>query len=156
MPNDRTVIVRLQADSPALPVLAEWRYDAFFRGTDVSLEESRRQLLAVAGSLDGEVAFLAEHGHKPAGICLYVHNEIDPAHDLTPWLASLYVAPEFRMQGIGRALVTAIEAHARSAGADRLHLYTIGAEAFYRHCGWVVADRIDWHGGAFVLMHRDL
>jgi len=156
MANDRTAIVRLEAGSPHLPVLADWRYDAFFKGTDVSLEESRRQLLTIAGSLNGEVALVAEHGGVPAGLCLYVHNEIDAAHDLTPWLASLYVVPEFRMRGIGRALVTAIEDHARGDDAGRLHLYTIGAEAFYRRCGWVVADRFDWHGKAFVLMHKDL
>jgi GNAT superfamily N-acetyltransferase len=152
----RPEFVRLVPESPALPICAAWRYREFFSETGTSLEDSRQQLLTIAAARNGEVAVVADVGGMPAGVCLYVHNEIDPAHDLSPWLASLYVVPEFRRGGIATALVAAIEDHARRQGKDRMHLYTISAEPFYRRLGWTVGERFAWHGEAFVLMQRDL
>ena len=104
---------------------------------------------------DYEIALLAEVGGRPAGTCLFVRHEIDPVHDLTPWLAGLYVAPEFRNRSIGRALVAAIEGHAREVGCERLYLYTSGAETYYAQLGWRVSERFPWDGAPFALMHRD-
>jgi GNAT superfamily N-acetyltransferase len=103
-----------------------------------------------------ETALLAEVDGQPAGSCLFVREEIDPKHDLTPWLAALYVAPEFRKQGIATALVRAIEQHARNVGCRELHLYTITAEPLYAKLGWVTRERFEWHGEKFVLMMRSL
>jgi GNAT superfamily N-acetyltransferase len=103
-----------------------------------------------------ETALLAEVDGRPAGICLFVREEIDPKHDLTPWLAALYVAPKFRKRSVGSALVRAIEQHARDVSCAQLHLYTITAEPFYARLGWSVRERFDWHGEKFVLMAREL
>ena len=89
-------------------------------------------------------------------MCLFVRNEIDPMHDLTPWLAALYVAPEFRKRGVGHALVRAIEGHARSVGTETLYLYTSEAEPFYARLGWKVRDRFTQNGEEMVLMAREV
>jgi GNAT superfamily N-acetyltransferase len=87
---------------------------------------------------------------------MLVDAEIEPRHDCSPWLASLFVAPAWRGQGVGRALVGAVEAHAAAHGIARLHLYTDAAEPFYAACGWTVLDRFMEDGTACVLMGRDL
>jgi GNAT superfamily N-acetyltransferase len=99
-----------------------------------------------------ETALIAWEGDEPAGVCLLVAHELPPALDLSPWLASLYVVPQFRGRGIARALIGAIEEQARSHGIARLHLYTGEAEGLYAKCGWQVAERLD----GSVLMTRDL
>src|SRR5919108_4434384 len=106
----------LEADEPAFDIVARWRYDAFFAEDGITFEESRDALRAWMDGLGYEIALLAELDGRPAGSCLFVREEIDPKHDLTPWLAALYVAPEFRKQGIASALVHAIEQHARDVG----------------------------------------
>ena len=150
------MISRLLPGSSAVRVCARWRYDAFLRDEGFSLEDCLEQLVEFVARPDYEIALLAEVGGHPAGTCLFVRREIDPVHQLTPWLAGLYVAPEFRNRSIGRELVAAIESHARKVGCNRLHLYTSGAETYYARLGWRVSERFPWDGKPFVLMHRDL
>ena len=149
-------IRRLQADEPAFDIIARWRYDAFFAQDGGTFEESRDALRTWMDGLGYETALLAEVDGQPAGSCLFVREEIDPKHDLTPWLAALYVAPQFRKQGIASALVRAIEQHARNVGCSELFLYTITAEPLYAKLGWTALDRFDSNGEQFVLMARTL
>jgi len=149
-------IRRLEADEPAFEIVARWRYDAFFAQDGGAFEELRDALRAWMDGLGYETALLAEVDGQPAGSCLFVREEIDPKHDLTPWLAALYVAPEFRKLGIASALVRAIEQHARNAGCRELYLYTVTAEPLYTKLGWTARDRFDSHGEKFVLMARTL
>lgn len=146
----------MEIDSPAFETVARWRHEAFLAEDGIAYEESRASLRALLEHQGYEVALLAEVGGEPAGICLFVRQEIDSKHDLTPWLASLYVAPAFRNRSIGQVLVRAIEAHARDVGCGQLYLYTVGAELFYARLGWIVRDRFDWHGTPMVLMGRAL
>lgn len=149
-------IRRLDADEPAFEIIARWRYDAFFLQDGITFKESRDAMHAWMGSLGYETALLAEVDGQPAGSCLFVREEIDPKHDLTPWLAALYVAPEFRKRGIASALVRAIEQHARDVGCDELYLYTVTAEPLYVKLGWTACDRFESNGEQFVLMARSL
>ena len=150
------IISRLRPESPAVQICAGWRYEAFFKDDGFSLAHCLDQLVEFVAQQDYEIALLAEVEGRPAGTCLFVRHEIDPLHDLTPWLAGLYVAPEFRNRFIARDLVAAIVDHARKVGCERLHLYTSGAEAYYARLGWRVSERFPWDGKPFVLMQRDL
>ncbi len=150
--NQGLRIRRLEADEPAFDLVARWRYDAFFAQDGITFEESRDALYAWMAGLGYETALLAEVDGQPAGSCLFVREEIDPAHDLTPWLAALYVVSEFRRQGVASALVRAIEQHARDVGCSELYLYTVTAEPLYAKLGWTARDRIEANGERFVLM----
>lgn len=149
-------IRRLAAGEPAFDIVARWRYDAFFAQDGIPFEESRDALRAWMDGLGYETALLAEVDAQPAGSCLFVREEIDPKHDLTPWLAALYVAPNYRNRGVASALVRAIEQHARGVGCRELHLYTVTAEPLYTKLGWTARDRFDSNGEKFVLMGRVL
>ena len=56
-------------------------------------------------------------------------------------LNDLFVAPEARGKGVGRALLAAAADHARNAGAIRLTLSTafdnVTAQALYEAAGWI-------------------
>jgi len=145
-------ISRLELGSPSLAICANWRHEAF----GIPLPDSFRQLEELAARQDYEITLIAELGEYPAGICMFVRQELEFAHELSPWLASLYVVPAFRKNGIGRALVKAIEDYARNIGENRLHLYTIDADRFYLKCGWVQSERFEQGGETTVLMHRNL
>jgi GNAT superfamily N-acetyltransferase len=153
------VPVRIRSAKPAadeLAAIAQLRYDAFFEGSDRSLEQDRGELETFVRDQGYEVALVAECDGRLAGTCLFVRDEIEPQHDVSPWLAGLVVAPEFRGRGVGSMLVQAIEAHARSAGCPVIHLYTYGAEGFYAALGWSVVERFQDCGEPAVLMSKDL
>ncbi len=151
-------IRRLEPDTPEAELAARWRYDAFFADGSDTFENSRAALLGFLRQQGYEIALLAECDGQPAGMCLFVREEVEPnpRSDLTPWLAALYVAPDFRARGVGAALVRAIEGHARGVGTKTLYLYTSAAEPFYAGIGWKVRERFAQNGEAFALMGREL
>ncbi len=56
-------------------------------------------------------------------------------------LRSLVVASHSRGRGLGRKLVSALEAHARDCGVAELWLLTIDADAFFERLGYGVRRR---------------
>ena len=148
-------ISKLSPGSPEIALVARWRVDAFaVLGGDIETE--RATLDACAADTARHATLIARCDGVPAGTCLLVPSEIDPLHDVSPWLVGLYVAPAFRKRGVGQALVRAIESEAATRGHRRLYLYTDEAEDFYARLGWRVADRVDWQGFATALMVREL
>jgi len=103
-----------------------------------------------------KAALAAKVDGKPIGTCLLVESEIEPNHDVSPWLAGLFVVPEHRRKGAGAVLVQAIEDQARQRGFSRLYLYTTHAVGFYARLGWSVLDHTNWKGLDTALMVRDL
>lgn len=57
-------------------------------------------------------------------------------------LRSLVVLPSRKRQGFGGLLVAHVEAFARAAGVERLHLLTTSAADFFVACGYRPADRL--------------
>jgi GNAT superfamily N-acetyltransferase len=157
MARSGPLISRLAPQSPEQLTCARWRHEAFLKEDGFSVDNSYAQLSAIlARADDNEAALVAHVDGALAGICLLVQAEIDPLHDVSPWLASLYVHPPFRRQGVATALIHAIEEQARRNGVRQLYLYTVDAEALYQSCGWLVEDRVMANGLPVVLMCREL
>jgi GNAT superfamily N-acetyltransferase len=150
-------ITRLKPNSSELQICAAWRYEAFLKSYGYSIGDSGAQLTKLATQPDEyETALIALVDGRLAGICLLVMQEFEPLHDVSPWLASLYVAPEYRKRGVAQKLVAAIEDQARKHGVARLHLYTGDAEEFYLKCGWNLAEQGIADGEPYALMTREL
>lgn len=148
------------AEAPAAravgAVCARWLNDEWGRAQGYSLAETAAWLAEVSAPGSGEAAVVALEGERPVGICLLVACDLEERAALSPWISALYVLPQRRRQGIGRALVAAVEDLARNAGAPRLYLYTRGTEAFYRSLGWTERERIRLDGKRFTLMEKHL
>jgi predicted N-acetyltransferase YhbS len=151
--NIQISIVKPQ--TPELAICARWRADTF-SVLEASFERELRSLELFASDQSHGVALIAKVGDKPVGTCLLVESEIEPKHDVSPWLAGLFVVPEHRRMGTGAALVQAIEDQARQRGFPRVYLYTTAAAAFYARLGWATLDRTQWKGFQTTFMARDL
>jgi predicted N-acetyltransferase YhbS len=136
--------------------VARLRVAAFFEGTKRTPDEDAAGLSTLLAGDGFEAALVARIGGIPVGTCLLVRHELEPAHDLTPWLAGLVVDRDHRNKRIGRALVEAIEAHATSVGVETLYLYTWEARDFYATLGWTAVETFDQDGGRMLLMSRRL
>ena len=99
-----------------------------------ALTERGRQLLAT-----GEMTVLLA-GERPDGIALMRFRRSIWSGALDAHLEELYVAPERRGEGLGRALLEAAMETARAAGATRMDLGTeetdTEARALYESCGF--------------------
>jgi len=141
---------------PDIEAVVGLRFGAFFAGTGRTTREDADGLLRIIEAAAFDHALVAEIDGVVVGSVLLVAEELDPMHDVSPWLAGLVVAPDHRGRGIGAALVRATEARAAAMACPILHLYTGAAEPFYAALGWIVADRFMQDGYPEVLMTRSI
>ncbi len=73
-----------------------------------------------------------------------------------PWLASVYVPPERRGQGIASALVRTVEDAARRFGYRQLYLFTSTAPKLYAGLGWRPLETTRYRGDEIQIMDRAL
>lgn len=74
---------------------------------------------------------------QPVGMCSLRENDgIRP--DLTPWLGSLVVHPDYQRQGIAPKLINAIKQKAKQLGFSQLYLFTFEPTLpdYYCKLGW--------------------
>jgi len=140
-----------------IPTLAQWHYQewAYLRPDDsidkriIRLTDAARPRAAVP------TVVIAFAGEKLFGSAMLVANDMDTRTELSPWLAGVFVAPEYRKQGIGAALVKRVVLDAWSLGIDRLYLYTPNSEQFYFHLGWSVLEHTKYKGIEVTVMSFD-
>ena len=94
--------------------------------------------------------------HELFGSASIIEHDMDTRKELTPWLAGVYVVPEFRRQGIGSALVLHIMEQARENKIEKLYLFTPDRDAFYARLGWKTFERTSYLGYAVTIMYVDL
>ena len=110
---------------------AEWPY---LRPGD-SLEARTERLRQRCGTGGVPCAFVAFDGPDLFGSAGLVQHDLRDRTNLEPWLAGVYVTPLMRREGIGTALVSAVENEARRSAVSRLYLYTATAEQYYARRG---------------------
>ena len=153
MADIQTFIV--EPGTPEVAICARWRVNTF-SVLKTSFEAELKSLELFASDQSLGVTLVAKTGGEPIGTCLLVESEIEPNHDVSPWLAGLFVVPAHRRKGAGAALVQAIEDQARLRGFSRLYLYSTAASGFYARLGWTLVDRTIWKGFDTAFMARDL
>lgn len=92
----------------------------------------------------------------PLGSASIVEHDMDTRTELTPWLASVFVAPEHRRKGVGSALVRHVMDRAGQNGIERLYLFTPDRAPFYAKLGWRKVSDEDYHGRAVTVMEIEL
>jgi len=155
--RERMNIEYLAYHKEVIPTLAQWFYEEWaYLHPDRTLADVERLISERANTNRIPVALVALEGKELLGtVCLKVHD-MDTRLDLTPWLAGLYVSAPRRRQGIGAALVSAIEKTAHDLGVEKLYLYTPESEGFYSRFGWHVKERTEYHGYPVTLMQKEI
>jgi len=113
-------------------------YGSTFDREATAVEGDWRSWITGWEGADRQVLFVAEEGDAWRGLALGVRwrEHPDPAN-----LYAMWVAPQARRAGVGRALVEAVCAWAEEEGASTVHLCVTdsneGAAAMYQRCGFV-------------------
>lgn len=100
------------------------------------------------------LAFTADE--RLIGSVSLLQNDDDRIRDYSPWLASLFVLPEYRGNGYGIALVRHCEQEASALGVKALYLYSAGQESFYEKLGWQRLAQIALGNSAVTVMIKQL
>jgi predicted N-acetyltransferase YhbS len=147
-------IVDLRDAPQHLPQLAAWHHEQWSylnpgQTLHHRIEKMHDHLQPIP--LPRTFVAVADHG-APMGSASLVAHDMDTHPELTPWLASVFVAPIHRQKGIGAALVRRVMAAAREAGIETLSLFTPDQEAFYQSLGWHTIAKERYHGDEVTLM----
>jgi N-acetylglutamate synthase-like GNAT family acetyltransferase len=86
------------------------------------------------------------------GSASLVRHDMDTRPELTPWLAGVFVAPEYRRRGVGAELVRRVMTEAGVQKVQTLYLYTVHSEAFYANLGWSLQERTAYRSQNVVIM----
>jgi N-acetylglutamate synthase-like GNAT family acetyltransferase len=137
--------------------LAGWLHAEWGWFTPGSTLESRRQKLSDHLNRDElPLAVVAHEGGIPLGTAALRVEDMDTRRDLTPWMASVYVAPAARDRGIGTRLVMRIEREALRLGFRNLYLVTFDKAAYYADRGWQALEHTLYRQEPVVVMCRSL
>lgn len=130
-------IIDLAREPQHLSILAKWHQAEW---ADLNPGETlAKRIDRMQAYLSTELVpttFVFKHEGLLAGSAALVHSDMDSRPALTPWLASVFVAPGFRRRGIGASLVKHVMRQAQAAGLDQLYLFTPDQAAFYNKLGW--------------------
>ena len=134
--------IEFLADYPEfLPTLAEWQHGewGYIRPGDTA-EARLARLQASIGRDCIPLTVIALVNGQLLGSASLIRHDMDTRLELTPWLAGVFVAPEYRRQGIGAQLVCRVMAEAGKLNVPVLYLYTVHSEAFYSGLGWSLLE----------------
>jgi len=152
--NSSSIRIENLAMHPAFaPILAAWVYAEWGH-----LLPQRTEEMLVAEFQQRSTphvipeSFVAMAGDRPIGMASLIEDDMKTRPDLSPWLAAVYVLPEFRKRGVGSSLVRAMMAEAMALGVERLHLFTPDQMAFYRRLGWRTFEHTNYRGEDVVIM----
>jgi GNAT superfamily N-acetyltransferase len=150
-------IAYLADHEEVIPILAEWFYREWsYLYPGKTIDDVRNAIRERTNRDAIPVALVAFEGTTLVGtVCLKTHD-MDSRPDLSPWLAGLYVAESWRGQGMGTALVKAIEQKAKALGIRKLYLYTPSAESFYLRMAWWTKETTEYHGARVTIMEKEM
>ncbi len=93
---------------------------------------------------------------RVAGSVSLVYGDCAARRDLDPWLASLYIFPEFRGRGHAGRLIDAAIRHAAAAAATELYVFTETAAGLFRRHGFAPLERAGLRGVPIQILRRGL
>jgi phosphinothricin acetyltransferase len=158
------VILRTASAEDAAAVAAIWNH--YIRDTLVTFNAVEKSVAEVTGLIAGRPAFfVALADGQVAGFSTYDQFRAGVGYARTVE-HSIQLAPGAEGRGLGRALMTAVEDHARARGAHSMIAGVSGAnpagQAFHRRMGYCVTatlPEVGWKGGRWldlVLMQKFL
>ncbi|HEU4334771.1 MAG TPA: GNAT family N-acetyltransferase [Candidatus Eisenbacteria bacterium] len=156
-PGPRPRIEHLADHSEALPVLAAWfeaEWPSYY-GPD-GPGDARRDLDGCARRGELPIGFVAYVGDELCGTMALKRESVSILPHLSPWVAAGLVRAPRRRQGIGAALLDAVEETARRLGFTRLYCGTAAAMSLLDRSGWRFRERVAYGGEDVAVYEKDL
>ena len=146
-------IIPLKKRVKFIPTLAGWHYGQWAYLNPESSVEHRISSLKDELHADGiPVTYVAVSKDTLLGSASLVPHDMHTRMDLSPWLASVFVAPEHRNRGVGSALIDHVAKEAGKLGYQTIYLFTPDREAFYKRLGWTFFERTEYRGHPVPIM----
>lgn len=136
-----------------IPLLAAWHQAEWGHLNPGSTAHARAERLRLHSTQPGiPVTFIAIEHEILLGSASLVANDLTTHPHLTPFLASVYVAPTHRGRGIASALVKHAMIMAGNFGETTVYLITPNQQRLYARLGWEELEQVRYRGEPLSLM----
>lgn len=140
-----------------IPVIAQWHQDQWFNISPHLSTEKRIEFYSTYPSKAGiPCCIIASADNHALGSASLVETDMETRNQLSPWLASVFVHPDFRQQGIATELINQCINIARTCQIARIYLFTPDQSAFYQKRGWQHLESCLYHGEQVDIMYYDV
>jgi GNAT superfamily N-acetyltransferase len=137
------------------PTVAKWIFDTFSHEFEGMTLREWTELLEPTHNPD-KVTFVAIENGQVVGTASLDTEDLPPRSDLSPWLASVYVLPEFRARGLGAKLIEAVEGEAKARGFENIYLHTTDRADFYKKRAWQILDTVTYWQKDHIVMFKQI
>ena len=141
----------------AIPILAQWHHEEWQAVTPhLTIADRIAGFRSRMSRMQVPTGFVAVVDEVVVGMACLVAHDMETRQALTPWLATVLVAREYRGRGIGSELSERVVFEARALRFPRLYLVTFDKASFYRRLGWTNLEQTDFLGLPATIMIREL
>ncbi len=110
---------------------------------------------AVEGSIP--LTMVATDGDALIGSITIKNDDFPRRSDLNPWIAGVFIAPDYRGQGYSKKLIIHAEKVAKEQfGLSSIYLYTGSADGLYTKMGYEEIEVFDAHTRPLTVMGKSL
>ena len=146
-------IINLKDALQHLHTLAKWHHNEWaYLNPEETLPERIDRMASDFEEALIPSTFIAIEGDKLIGSAALAEADMGSYKPLSPWLASVFVRPSYRKQGIGSSLVKHVMATAQKNGITELYLFTPNQESFYTRLGWTRLSKEQYCGSWVSIM----
>ncbi len=140
-----------------LPQLAEWLLAEW--GHHHQNQSKEAAITRLEKNLNKDtlpIGFVGEVNHQLVGCAMLRNDDMGDAAPYNPWLASVYVHPDFRGQGFALPLIKVVEEKAAQLGYQQLYLFTKVSVGLYEKAGWQAFEMRDYRDKTYTVMKKKL
>ncbi|GAB6139053.1 GNAT family N-acetyltransferase [Halanaerobaculum tunisiense] len=135
----------------------DWQFEQWGRYyEDSSRKEWLTRLKDRLNKEEVPTVLIAFKGGDPVGTASLLKHDMGTYRDYSPWLADVYVKPEYRNQGIGTKLIKRAVKEARRIGVKRIYLFTRDKKRLYLNLGWQLLETVEYNNKIVDIMVIDL
>src|SRR4051812_39907152 len=119
------------------PQLAAWHHQEWGGLLpNLTLDEALAGLQCHTSRCLIPTTLIALEANRLIGSTSLLQSDLEGWEHLWPWVASVYVVPDRRGNGVGRQLITRAVDEARRLGVAQVYLFTATKEQYYAKLGW--------------------
>src|ERR1700694_4357858 len=140
-------VVDILPNDAAAKIVAGWQYAEWGSGYhQADLADFLLDIRKGIGSQKIPLVLVAMTESEVVGTASIIENDLPLRKDINPWLASIFVRPDWRRKGIASQLIMAALTRAKLIGIKKIFLFTHDLQEFYRDFGFVSVDQSEFMG----------
>lgn len=140
-----------------IPIIAKWIYEEWSYAFPMrTLQEIQKALFGRMNENEMPITLIAHDERGVLGTASLKASDMEILPELTPWLSSVFVHPDYRGQGVATVLVAEIEKIARQQGFARIHVFNPITQGVFEKMGWSVLQTVQYGGKELGILVKDI